>query len=703
MRYFLLFVLLVAHLGAQTTYNSDGSQADVASKITGASNGDTITLPSGTFTWTSGVTITGKYLSITGAGSGRVLGYSTSSNSVGTGAKTWTTTAGLAISNGQSLRIYRTGGELNGSGFGTGNYIWCQGTVTSYSGTSLVMNITSVSSVTGTYTSWDICSLPNTTIINNGGSANVISVVQNGSGSTEISDIQFQVGTGTGDMIFISSSGEPTLIHDCWIEATSTSGDAIESQSNSGVAWNCSIYAPSFSAGATGLHHKAPGLTTSWTTASTMGAADTTGKNNFYMENCDFTAFLNASDMDDNARQVFRYCTYKYAGVGSHGADTSNYGGRHSESYYNTYTYDNQGVNSPNNTWWFYIRGGTWAISNCTIPVRNSGGTWGSGTTGFEMTVQQLQRNAGPNGGWGVINTSGRSGGWNYPSPRQPGFGRVTGSQVFPSWTSGGPYPGPGATWSGNYVTFSGATYKSTTANTSTSNPVVNSGQWNAIGYAAGFDSFTYIGDSEPIYIWSNTPTAGSAPVVATTDYGANGTNSVSTTAVPITCDTSANYIQANRDYFYNTSGTSTGAKPGYSYYTYPHPLRTDLGPQLVSAIIPSGGTSITYTYDEAVDSGADGFNTGLTLSASGGAVTATYGSGATTTALVYNLSRPVDIGETITTSYTQPGDGIIADTGGLPVDSYSSLPVTNNSTQGGATGGATMTGTVTVSGGVTF
>lgn len=708
MRFLKLIILfLVPLLANATTYNSDGSQADVASLISGAINGDTITLPSGSFTWTAGVTIPNtKYLNITGNGSGRVLGYSTTSIAVGTGTKVWTTTAGLSITNGQTLRVYRSCGELNGSGFGTGNPIYCEGTVTTYSGTTLTMDITSISAVTGTFTSWDICSRPNTTIINNAGSAIILTMTESTSGSNNISGIQFQLGTGTGGMIRTNytSGGQPLLLHDCWLEIPTSGGDALYSTSNSGVVWNCSFYAPSFSAAPLAFHHPANSITNSWTTASTMGDDDTTGKNNFYFENCDFTALLNATDFDSNARAVVRYSTFKYAAVGTHGADTSDFGVRHWEVYNCTFIYDNQGAASPNNTWWFYVRGGTAAVSNNVIPRFNSGGTWGSTGT-FNMTVMQLGRDAGPNGGWGVIHTSGRAAGWNYPAPRQVGMGYVTGAATLPAWASGGPYPGPGATWDGNLVTFGGSTYRSTAANTSTSDPVVNSGQWTNTGYASGRDSITYIGDSEPIYIWDNTPTGGSAISLAYSDYGPNNTNSVSTTATPITTDTTAAYVVLNRDIFYDTTGSPTsGEKPGYSYYTYPHPLRTDLGaPTLSSAVIPTGGTTITLNFSESCTTGAGGAS-GVTLSPSGGAATATYSSGSGSSAYVYSLSRTINVGETVTISYTQPGDGIEATDDQVDVASFSGSAVTNNSTQGGGgTASAALSGTVTLRGGASI
>src|SRR6266480_971615 len=70
-----------------------------------AQDGDTITLPAGTFTWTRPVTIS-KAIRLQGEGSGRIIGTTKSSVAVGTGAKTFTTTrSGLAITAGQTLMI----------------------------------------------------------------------------------------------------------------------------------------------------------------------------------------------------------------------------------------------------------------------------------------------------------------------------------------------------------------------------------------------------------------------------------------------------------------------------------------------------------------------------------------------------------------------------------------------------------------------
>lgn len=119
--------------------------------------------------------------------------------------------------------------------------------------------------------------------------------------------------------------------------------------------------------------------------------------------------------------------------------------------------------------------------------------------------------------------------------------------------------------------------------------------------------------------------------------------------------------------------------------------------PSLSTAVIPTGGTTIVFTYSESVSIGAGG-NAGFTMSMSGGAVTATYSSGAPGTALTYNLSRTVNTGETGTHDYTQPGNGIEATDDAADVATYTGTSVTNNSTQGGG-GGSTLTisGTLTI------
>ena len=61
-------LLLLPSLAWGATYTTNGSRSDVQSKVNGASSGDTVTVPSGSFTWAGAVTVTGKALTISGAG-----------------------------------------------------------------------------------------------------------------------------------------------------------------------------------------------------------------------------------------------------------------------------------------------------------------------------------------------------------------------------------------------------------------------------------------------------------------------------------------------------------------------------------------------------------------------------------------------------------------------------------------------------------
>jgi len=193
-----LGVCFASHCEA-TIYNSDGSAASVQALHDAALNGDTITLPAGTFNWSTPVTVS-KAITIQGGGSGRIIGDTKSSVTVGTGSKTFTTTrSGLPIQVGQILRVAKMphppgGGGSDSNPPGRGTYM--EGTVTGYSGTTLVLNVTSIAG-SGTWTFWWIATQPATMIINNynngGGNNNaatpLLQINQNQIGSPEITGI----------------------------------------------------------------------------------------------------------------------------------------------------------------------------------------------------------------------------------------------------------------------------------------------------------------------------------------------------------------------------------------------------------------------------------------------------------------------------------------------------------------------------------
>jgi hypothetical protein len=119
-----------------------------------------------------------------------------------------------------------------------------------------------------------------------------------------------------------------------------------------------------------------------------------------------------------------------------------------------------------------------------------------------------------------------------------------------------------------------------------------------------------------------------------------------------------------------------------YDIGAYEYPIGSDTtAPTVSSAAINTTGTSLTLTMSETVSIGSGGSG-GFTLSASGGAATLTYASGSGSSALVYTISRPIQYGETVTRSYTQPVNGI-EDLAGNDLASFSGAAVTNGSTQG--------------------
>jgi len=382
------------------------------------------------------------------------------------------------------------------------NYV--EGLVTSYSGATLTINATSTGG-SGTRKLWIISTPPTTTIVDNF-SSTLLDITEDTTHHVEISGIKIADGSGSGRRIDVNRNypgGKAVLVHDCWLEA-GTGLALFWTDSNRGVIWKCSFDASPFSMAQLAIQQETDIVIDSWTTPSTMGSADTTGESNLYIEDSDFHAFIHATDFDSNARAVMRRNVFNNAAIGTHGADTSNHGQRHLEVYDSEFVFDgfSDGSTFPLNHW-FFIRGGTLVVTGNIMPVIDSQDY--PGKSEFEITVMNLQRNSGPNPCWGAGMP-----GIQYPAPRQAGFGRVTGNGVD--------------------------------------------------GLGRSTDSITYVGDSEPIYIWNNTSNG-------TIDVGSSDFGECSG------ADATDDYVQPGRDYFLNA-----GPKPGYQKFTYPHPLRVLVG-----------------------------------------------------------------------------------------------------------------------------
>lgn len=517
----LSVILLLSHsllLGKE--HITDGSSGDVQAKINSAAHGDTILLPPGLFSWSSGVNTNGKHITIRGAGAGRVVARSNSTITVGTGTKVLLLTdefvASIAalrsrITTGASIQVWRTGGAISG-GSPTGQVPWMKGTVTSLVGNTLTINVTETNG-SGTHPLWIVALDARTTIQSNAPSTTLITLAESDQGITSLSGIRFQhqpgfqtSGNNAAHFVRIhhANNGQPVRVHDCMF-VSYTYGSQIVTNSNRGVIWSNSFLSLPFSQGHLAVHASAPALTNSWTTPSTIGSADLTGKSNIYIEDCDFHAWLNATDFDDNVRTTMRHCLFNNAGFGTHGADSSNVGLRHFEVYNSEFIRNNYSDGQTLNVnWYFLIRGGTGVIAD-NILHAFSGSDYGSGDS-VRLALWNLQWNAGPNPFWGS-----NLEGVQYPAPRQIGRGYIDG------------------------------------------NGRDGTGRTN--------DKVTFVGDLEPLYIWGN---SGGYRI------------GISAFSPPLAGqDRIEDYVVAGRDYYH--SGTP---RPGYSKYSYPHPLRiNDSGP----------------------------------------------------------------------------------------------------------------------------
>jgi hypothetical protein len=514
-----------------TVYQSDGSAASVESLLKKASNGDTIRLPAGTFTWSTPVRIS-KAIKLQGRGSGRIVGDTKSSVIVGTGRKTFTTTkSDLPITIGETLRIAKMPNRVGYPANARENYM--EGTVTSYSGTTLVMNITSTGG-SGTWTFWWIGTQPQTTILNgydngcgnNNGCTPMLQVSEPSGGSAEISGLQMKQMPGSNSALiglYASQYSAPkTLIHDCWFQTGDTDRAAIYAGTNHALIWNCSFDNSVWSSNIEGVQVKwgASVAHPSWTTDSTMGMDDTDGATNLYIEDCDFHAYLTAVDFDDNARAVLRHSVMDNCSMGNHGADTSPIGVRHFELYDNELIFDNFGSNcepQQDVAWFFWVRGGTGVITDNVLPSITSqcGGT----KNNIQLSVLNTRRNSGCYACW-----------TSYPAPHQVGQGFGDGA-VYNQWSC------PTLLQDGSYYVY-----------------------------------------SEPLYIWNNTGTAGNSVQFNQDPTDQCGNN-----------QQVGDYVQADRDYI-------IGSKPGYTKFTYPHPLRSDPPPTPTPTPTPTATATFTPT-----------------------------------------------------------------------------------------------------------
>jgi hypothetical protein len=271
----------------------------------------------------------------------------------------------------------------------------------------------------------------------------LIEMIEDATHSIELSNLWFSAVPGAPSNPLASTTffvrlygggdvGKPVLMHDCkFTEGNNFCLYAGEWNSNRGVIWNCEFVSTNYHYN--GLSFRPISDAASWTSASTMGADDTTGTKNVYVEDCHFQlGYGGVLNGDSNARVVVRRCTFYNALVATHGAEGPA-GVRHMEIYDCAFTYNGADdfQNGSSVIAWFYLRGGTYVITDNTMPDV----PWGKPE--ITLMVQYLRRNTGVYACWGRGIP-----GVQYPAPHQVGQshnGTTTVTEPLYIWNNTGP------------------------------------------------------------------------------------------------------------------------------------------------------------------------------------------------------------------------------------------------------------------------
>ena len=136
-------VVNVKDFGADSTGVIDSATSFQSAVDFAIANKKSVYIPSGKYKIDSTISVLMPKNLTDGAG---WTATSTSSNTIGLGSKTFTVQSGLSISAGSNVTAWA---GIIGQGY-------MQGTVTSYSGTTLVINVTTIQGPVATYTGWDI-------------------------------------------------------------------------------------------------------------------------------------------------------------------------------------------------------------------------------------------------------------------------------------------------------------------------------------------------------------------------------------------------------------------------------------------------------------------------------------------------------------------------------------------------------------------
>ena len=265
----------------------------------------------------------------------------------------------------------------------------------------------------------------NVTITNNSSSP-LFRFTNGNSYHVGIGGIRFNEGTGSGNHVrFVGTGSKVPVVFDCYFQCKQRNGSAtdvaiITWAAPGGVFWNSYVSGEGFPGGAGGsgpdgasfyvqTEHK------DWTNASTMGALDTTGLINLYIEDSTFYNVGQCPDIEDKGRVVMRYCKFDGAWGLTHGF-TGIWGGRHWEVYNSTYDVTDAGRAIAGR--YFWCRAGTGLFTDNVVNNHVDPGEWGA------STLLNIGDNTNPTGLMGYNPSTGvDTSAGTYPLKRQPGGG----------------------------------------------------------------------------------------------------------------------------------------------------------------------------------------------------------------------------------------------------------------------------------------
>ena len=356
------------------------------------------------------------------------------------------------------------------------------------------------------------------TITDVAGPATLLSFTIGGSFHTTIANLRFMPGTGTGNYIGLQGTGLPPLMHDVYFNVPNFQlQHAVVWGVQGGVIWNMVDESTQNLGGACGTQVGSDSGNilvkppgNTWDDPSTMGALDVKGDKNLYIEDSTFSYVGQAPDGDDNSRIVIRHSNIIASSGLTHG--TQGYiGARHVELYDNQYTYPAGQFRALSR--YFWLRGGTLVVTGNNIQTINAGSCYPNKSS--LMVIVEVVR-------------------WN-----DAGHGCCTGNQCFHQAGTG--------------------------SNGSSGNSLLSTSQ-------LPYDTYQI---ADPVYVWNNAGTGAGSSHYSTNDVDPAQDNCHIINPATGQEWSTADVYKSGRDYFYDDSQSATsGAKPGWVRYTYPHPLR---------------------------------------------------------------------------------------------------------------------------------